>query len=349
MKDWKRTLLSPEDSIQKAIEVIDQAALGIALVVDERKALLGTVTDGDIRRGLIRHLAMESPVSMVMNASPKTASVNREKKQLLALMKTENVHQLPLLDSDGRVVGLETLYNLTETKQYDNAVFLMAGGFGTRLRPLTNSCPKPMLAVGEQPILETILENFISYGFHSFFISVHYLAEKVKAYFGDGSRWGVTIEYVEEREPLGTAGALSLLPRDVVNQSVIVMNGDILTKVNFEHLRRFHDEQEAAATVCVKEYDFQIPYGVISSDEHRITGIVEKPVQRFFVGAGIYALSPGVIAGMESGVRLDMPDLLQRLVEQDKLVNMFPIHEYWLDVGRLDDYERAQVDVTTLV
>jgi NDP-sugar pyrophosphorylase family protein len=224
----------------------------------------------------------------------------------------------------------------------------MAGGFGTRLHPLTHDCPKPLLKVGDKPILEIILEGFINAGFHRFFISTHYLPEMIRAHFGDGKRWGVSIRYVHESEPLGTGGALGLLPLDEIDQPIFLMNGDLLTTLDYRGLLDFHKAQGSIATMCVREYEYQVPYGVIQSEGHRITSMLEKPVQRFFINAGIYVLSPELVMSVKSDTRIDMPALLEQAIAQGGQVNMFPIHEYWLDIGRMEDFHRAQAEVAKL-
>lgn len=225
----------------------------------------------------------------------------------------------------------------------------MAGGFGSRLRPLTDNCPKPMLKVGDKPILETVIRSFIKAGFSDFYISTHYMPEQIKNHFGDGGDLGVNISYVYEETPLGTGGALGLLP-DSMRQDLplIMINGDVLTKVDFERLLSFHVENDADATMCVREYDYQIPYGVINGEGNQITSMVEKPIQRFFVNAGIYVVSPRVIQSVEKNQKIDMPTLLEQHMEERQKVLMFPVHEYWLDIGRMDDFNKAQVDIYNL-
>jgi NDP-sugar pyrophosphorylase family protein len=200
------------------------------------------------------------------------------------------------------------------------------------------------LKIGPRPLLESILLSFIEYGFKKYYISVHYLSEQVKSYFGDGSKWGVKISYVEEASPLGTAGGLSLLP-DSISVPVIVMNGDLLTKVDFSALLDFHLANESVATMCVREYSFQIPYGVIESDGIKITKITEKPSSNYFVNAGIYVISPDIIKNMQKNVPVDMPNIFTDLIDSKNVVSMFPLHEYWLDIGRLGDFEKAQNDI----
>ncbi|QSX39728.1 nucleotidyltransferase family protein [Shewanella cyperi] len=344
---WERSLISPQQTILEAIEILNNEVFRLVLVVDESKHLLGTITDGDIRRGLLRNVPLTSPVSEIMFRNPVTASWGTSKKALAALMESRSIGSVPLL-RDKVVVDLRTLKSVTEHNHYDNPVFLMAGGFGTRLRPLTDNYPKPMLSVGGRPILETILLSFIRAGFTNFYISVFYKPELIKNYFGDGSRWNVKIEYVQEDSPLGTAGALGLLPEDLPKLPLIMMNGDILTNVDFERLLAFHNESNATATMCVREYEYQVPFGVINGKGHKILSMEEKPIQRFFVNAGIYVLSPALVETVLPGTRIDMPTLLEQALAKEQDVLMFPIHEYWLDIGRLDDFDRAQADIVRL-
>ncbi len=348
MKNWKTLLIRPETTMLAAIDVLDKGAQRIVLVVDAQSHLLGTVTDGDIRTALIRRMSMDIPVQQIMCKTPKTAHVDWSRELMLATMEKYQLLQIPIVDTHNRIAGLETLHHILKKRHRDNPVFLIAGGLGTRLHPLTHVCPKPLLKVGDKPILELILERFIDAGFHRFFISTHYMPELIEVHFGDGSRWGVTIRYVHEALPLGTAGALGLLPHEEIDLPLFMMNGDLLTSLDFQSVLNFHHEQEAYATVCVREYEHCVPFGVMSFDGHRITDIIEKPVHRSFINAGIYLLSPGFTRSVEPNERIDMPFLLTRHINQGHSVNMFPIHEYWLDIGRMDDFKQAQEDVMSL-
>ncbi|SFX24969.1 nucleotidyltransferase family protein [Marinospirillum alkaliphilum] len=348
MKNWQDTLVQPTASLEVAIEKLDLSAQQILLVTDEDKKLLGTVTDGDVRRALLKRLDLTTPIVQIMNRQPKMATADWSKARLLSFMEQQQLLQLPVVDADQRVTGLETLHGLLQKPRQDNPVFLMAGGFGKRLHPLTKTCPKPLLKVGDKPILELILESFVSSGFHRFYISTHYMPEKIREHFGDGSRWGVTITYIHEEVPLGTAGALGLLPHHEITLPLIMMNGDLLTTQNYLALLAFHEELGGSATVCVREYEYQIPYGVIESQENRATGIREKPVQTFNVNAGIYLLSPELVKSVPPDTHLDMPDLLQQEIQADRGVNIYSLKDYWLDIGRMDDFNQAQTDVSEL-
>jgi len=341
MKDWRKALVNSDVSLEQAVKILDKAALRIALIVGNDDKLLGTLTDGDVRRALLKHLPLETPVVEVMNTQPKTAQHHCTESTLFAMLEQYKLLQIPLVDDENRVTGLANLHDILNKHRHDNPVFLMAGGFGTRLRPLTNNCPKPMLKVGDKPILEQILQNFVDAGFHRFYISTHYMPEVIRDYFGDGKKWGVSIQYVHEEEPLGTGGALGLLPHDEIDKPLFMMNGDVLTSLNLNGFLEFHDRQDSVATMCVREYEHQVPYGVITTEGVRIKSMVEKPVHRFFINAGIYLLDPVLVKSVVSGTRIDLPTLLENAIDGGDAVNIFPIHEYWMDIGLMDQYEKA--------
>ncbi|GAG01810.1 unnamed protein product, partial [marine sediment metagenome] len=272
---------SPDTPILKVIRVLDDTALQIVLVADGEGRLRGTVTDGDVRRAVLDRVPLEGPVEPIMFTAPTTASVHDDREAVLNTMRRKELRQVPVVDDQGRIVDLLVLMDLIRPQPRDNPVVVMAGGLGTRLRPLTDDRPKPLLDVGGRPILETILQNFISFGFSRFYLSVNYNANQIEEHFGDGSDRGVRIDYLREDERLGTAGSLSLMPRGDERQAdgpVLVINGDVLTKVNFQHLLDFHEDHGAAATMCVRPYRFQVPYGVVDVDDDLVRAISEKPV-----------------------------------------------------------------------
>ena len=339
MKDWQKVTLKISDSLDKAISVLHHGGLRVALVIDAENKLLGTITDGDIRRALLKHLNMESLVDEVMNKSPLVALNTDSVDTIMSRMKSRDLLHIPIIDENNKLVGLETLQHLTYGKKYDNPVFLMAGGFGTRLHPLTEDTPKPLLKVGSKPILETILDRFIKAGFHNFYISTYFKADMIHEYFGDGSSWGVNIKYIDEVKPLGTAGAIGLLPSNLPNLPILMMNGDVLTKVNFENLLNFHQKQSGIATICIREYDFEIPFGVVNIENQNAKSFLEKPVKKFFVNTGIYVFEHEMISKVKAGDYLDMPTLLEQQITEGRTVNVFPLHEYWKDVGRIEEYQ----------
>ncbi len=336
----EKYLISEDATIGQAIAAIDWSDQKIALVVDDNVGLLGTVTDGDVRRAILRGVDLESPAREIMNRSPTVANSGDSDESVLALMKRERLHQIPFVNEEGRVVGIKTIDDIMADAGQDNLVVLMAGGLGTRLRPLTDKRPKPLLELGSKPLLETILKSLTKYGFRRFFISVNYKAEMVKAYFGDGSRWNVDIRYIEEDERLGTGGALTLLP-EKPTAPFLVMNGDLLTNINFRHLLDYHHHQSCKVTMCVCDYENQIPYGVVGIENQRVAALMEKPVQRYFINAGIYVLEPEVLSQLPTGEVFDMTTLIDRLVADKSEVAVFPIREFWLDIGHHEDYERA--------
>jgi len=344
LQNWTKTIVNLESSIKNVIEILEYSGVRIALVVSDDSILEGTITDGDVRRALINGISLESSASKIMNINPIFADTSISKEKLLLQMKQQDILHMPIVNNNGELCGLETLQHLIKNPSYDNPIFLMAGGLGTRLQPLTLNKPKPLLNVGSKPILEIIIEQFISAGFHNFFISTNFKSEMIKEYFGDGSFWNVNIQYVSEDEPLGTAGALGLLPDNLPNLPIIIMNGDILTKVDFQLLLRFHNEHEGIATMCVREYGHQVPYGVVEIEENQIKKIIEKPLHKFFVNAGIYVLDLDLIKKINGKLRIDMPDFLLKQIDKSS-INAFPIHEYWLDIGHMNEYQQANQDI----
>ena len=343
--DWRSPLLPIDSTLGDLIESLDKNQYRIVLIVDQENKLKGTVTDGDIRRALLRGESMSSPSSVAMEKNPTTLGQDASAQYAVQVIRKKSVMHLPVLDDRKQVIGLKTARELLIKKQRPNPVLLMAGGFGKRLLPLTQDTPKPLLRVGEKPILQTTLERLIDDGFERFFISVSYLAEQVQNYFGDGSEWGVQIDYLEEPKPLGTAGAISLLNRGEITDPLLVMNGDLLTKVDFSDLLKFHRNQNSSATLCVRDHEFQIPYGVVHSNGSRITQIEEKPSQKYHVNAGIYIFEPEVLSDTAFCPPCDMPTVLNKLVSCGRNVGMFPIHEYWIDIGSLKDFERARSEI----
>ena len=344
MTDWRNSLIPTDATIRGAIETINDGGYEIALIADDEDKLLGTVTDGDIRRGVLDGLDMSARVEKIMNRDPLVASPDTSHGDLLKKMNAKLLRQIPLLDDTRRVVGLGHIRDLTPpVEMRDNRVVLMAGGLGERLMPLTEQTPKPLLTIGDKPLLQTILEGFVEQNFHRYYISVNYKAEAIKDHFGDGGKWGVDIRYLEEDQRLGTAGALRLIP-ETPDAPMIVMNGDLITRINFQDLLDYHDLQGARATMCVRQYDFQVPFGVVGIDGNRIKSIDEKPVHRFFVNAGIYVLAPGLIDRIPADANHDMTDLFEGIIASDEKATVFPVHEYWLDVGRIDDLDQAKRD-----
>ncbi len=343
MENWKNVLISPETTIKDTIKIIDLYSLQIAIVIDQDHKLIGTVTDGDIRRGILRGVSTDAPVKEIMSANPIVLPDNNNKKNALKIMTKHKLRHLPVVNDLGCVIGIERLDDLLQFSKHDNWVVLMAGGLGKRLRPLTNHCPKPMLQIGEKPVLETIIHHFIEQGFYQFCISINYKAEQIKTYFGDGSKWGVEIQYIQEEARMGTVGSLSLFPIKT-EKPIIVMNADILTKVNYQQLLTFHLEQQVEATVAVRSYEFQVPYGVVKVNKDRLIGFDEKPVQTSFINAGIYVLNPNLLKKIPSNLYFDMNQLFEIMLNDNEAISVFPIREYWIDIGGIEDFKQAKLD-----
>jgi len=340
MKSIDNIIVNKNSLILDVLQILNTTSKQVVLVVDEDKKLLGTISDGDIRRALLDGKALDSSIIDIYFSNPTVANINDTKEKILNLCTSKKIHQIPIVDNNGIVIGLESINELIKKSTKPNKVILMVGGLGTRLKPLTNTTPKPMLHVGGKPILETIVETFASYGYSNIVMCVNYKSKIIQDYFGDGHKFGVNIEYILEDKRMGTAGALSLLDKKP-NEAFFVMNGDILTNINFEHLHNAHLNATTAATMCTREYEIQIPYGVVNSVENRISSIVEKPIQKFSVSAGIYMLEPACIDLIPKDDFYDMPTLFDELIIKEKGILPFPIDEYWLDIGRIEEYERA--------
>ncbi len=337
---WRKTLLTSDATLQQAIMSLDASAMQIVMIVGAEGELIGTLTDGDIRRGLLRGLEMHSPVDTIIHREPLVVPPDLDRDMVLSLMQANKVRQLPVVDNHRKVVGLHVWDDLLMPAQRPNTMVIMAGGQGMRLRPYTERCPKPMLPVGGKPMLEHIIERARAEGFQHFIIAVHYLGHMIEEYFGNGSRWQVRIEYLHEDAPLGTAGALSLMnPRPEL--PLVVTNGDVLTDIHYGELLDFHAHHRAVATMAVRLHEWQHPFGVVRTSGVDIVGFEEKPVIKSHINAGVYALDPTVLDHMRHQHRCDMPTLFTMLKEQGLRTVVYPMHEPWLDVGRVDDYAFA--------
>jgi dTDP-glucose pyrophosphorylase len=329
--------------IIRAIEIIDRSDAKIALVVDEAGKMVGSLTDGDVRRGLLKGFTVQSPVGEIMHANPQVMPAHSSKQQILDGMLLTEVKQMPLIAADGTLVGIAIYDALTGfiATPRPNRVVIMAGGKGKRLLPITQDIPKPMVEVGGKPMLERIIQHFVRQGFSHFDIAVNYLSHVIEDYFGDGSKWECRIHYVREKEFLGTAGALSLIMPPPA-EPFIVINGDIMTSVDFCGLLDYHTSCESMATVCARAHRVEVPFGVIQMKDNMMQAIVEKPVYEDLVSAGIYVLDPKALTYVPKNSVLDMPSLLQHLVQDNCKVAVFPMHEEWADVGRHDDLEQVK-------
>ena len=343
MIDISKISLNADSTIEEALSVIDSGMVKIALVVNRKDQLIGTLSDGDIRRALLRKKSVVDTVKDVYQAQPIVSKEGSSREELLSLCDLHKVEQIPIVDENLKVVDLFLIHDRNSRNQRDNNVVLMAGGLGKRLRPLTNNIPKPMLHVGGRPILETIINNIVNSGFNNITICLGYKSNVIQDYFQDGSSYGANINYIVEEERMGTAGALTLL-KQKFDKPFFVMNGDLLTNIDFDKMLDFHIKCKSKATMCVREYDIEVPYGVVNVANEDIISIEEKPIHSFFVNAGIYLLEPDCIGLIPDNKFYDMPTLFEELVATKQKIVSFPLKEYWLDIGRMADYERANVE-----
>lgn len=343
---WRNAALPPDSTIQQAIRNLDSVAIRIVLVVDSKGILLGTVSDGDIRRGLLRGLSLSSPIESIVQHNPLVVPPAVTREMVKQLMVANKVQQIPVVDEHRKVVGLHLWDEITTPPLRTNSMVIMAGGKGTRLHPHTENCPKPMLPVAGKPMLEHIIERAKFDGFSHFVLAVHYLGHMVEDYFGDGASLAVNIEYLREQSPLGTAGALGLLERRPA-APFVVTNGDVLTDIRYGDLLDFHIRHGAHATMAVRDHEWQHPFGVVQTQGVDIVGFEEKPVARTHINAGVYVLEPDALDYLTANAPCDMPALFERIQQATKRIVAYPMHEPWLDVGRPDDLKKANIEIKT--
>jgi dTDP-glucose pyrophosphorylase len=337
---WRQALLPVKSTIHEAIRNLDQVGIKIVLVVNETGTLEGTISDGDIRRGLLKGLDLKSPIESVIRRNPLLVPPKMGRDMVMQLMVANKVQQIPVVDEQHHVIGLHLWDEITTSPQRTNIVVIMAGGMGTRLHPHTNNCPKPLLPVAGKPMLEHIIERAKSEGFTQFVLAIHYLGHMIEDHFGNGERLEVQIGYLREQSPLGTAGALGLLnPQPDI--PFVVTNGDVITDIRYGELLDFHIRHNAAATMAVRVHEWQHPFGVVQTQGIDIVGFEEKPVARSHINAGVYALDPEALNVLSADAHCDMPTLFERLQAKGKRTVAYPMHEPWLDVGRPDDLDRA--------
>ncbi len=335
--------LHPSTSIAAAITELDKAGTGALVLCSEDRMLVGLLTDGDIRRAILRGVSLEAQCKSISSLEPLTVTGSKSTAEALEFMIEHDINHLPVVDSGGRVIRILLRRNLLTRGQTDLSAVIMAGGYGKRLLPLTEQTPKPMLPVGDKPLLELTIQQLRRSGIRDISLTTHYLPESIVQYFGDGKAFGVRLNYLKENRPLGTAGGIKMMKR--TENPFVVINGDIITGVPFQEMLNFHREHNAWLTVGVRKYDIEVPFGVVDLDEVRVNQIREKPSFTFFINAGIYLLEPKVCDFIPPERRFDMTELIQKLIEAGTVVVSFPIMEYWLDIGRHEDYVKAQEDV----
>jgi dTDP-glucose pyrophosphorylase len=337
---WRQAIILNTSNVLQGIKALNEAQVKIALVVSESGKLRGTVSDGDVRRGLMRGIELTAPIEEVLNPDPIVVPPHLTREVVVQLMKTNRIYQIPIVDEDSQLLGLHLLDEVSTIVERPHTMIIMAGGKGTRLHPQTNTCPKPLLPVGGKPILEHIIERATSQGFSKFVIAVNYLGHMIENYFGDGKRFNVQIEYLREEKPLGTAGSLSLLD-PLPKIPFVVTNGDVISDINYGDIIDFHIEHNAMATMAVRLQEWQNPYGVVQMRNFQIQDYTEKPLVRSYINAGVYVLNPSSVQFLVKGEPCDMPDIFQKLLSESRLVVAYPIHEGWIDVGQPKDYFMA--------
>jgi len=341
MKKANKIKVTLDATIRESLKVISEGNLQIAIVVNKKGKLLGTLTDGDIRRGLLKGLDINSSIKSIVYKKPLIAKENDSKDKVLKIALSKKIYQIPVVDKNYKVIGIHVLDELIGPKKKSNLVVIMAGGRGMRLRPLTKNIPKPMLKVGDRPILQTIIEKFIESGYDNFVICVNYKSKVIIDYFGNGKKFGAKIEYIHEKIRMGTAGAVSLIKKKI-KEPFFVINGDILINLDFEKMLNFHQEHNSKATMCIKEYNVKLPYGEVKVKQENIDTIEEKPEHKFFVNAGIYILNPKCIKLIPKKF-FDMTSLFKKMINKKEKIVSFPLGENWLDIGRSNDYDKANL------
>jgi dTDP-glucose pyrophosphorylase/predicted transcriptional regulator len=338
---WREACISVNAKIEVAVQNLNELSLRIVLVVDENNKFVGTISDGDVRRGLLKGLNLQSPVIEIVQRKALVVPPDMPRDTVAQLMAANKIHQMPIISPSNQVVGLHIWDEIVAPLVRPNLMIIMAGGLGSRLRPYTENCPKPLLQVAGKPILEHIIERAKLEGFHKFVLATHYLGNMIEDYFGSGERLKVHIEYLRETTPLGTAGALGLLPSRP-DEPFVVTNGDVITDIAYGELIDFHSRNAATATMAVRLHEWQQPFGVVQVQGLDIIGFEEKPIIRCHINAGVYVLSPDALDALPANVRCDMPAIFERLQMQSRRVVAYPIHEPWLDVGRPDDLAEAR-------
>jgi len=333
---WRKAILRPEATIGQAIQNLNQVAIKIVMVTDAAGRLQGTICDGDIRRGLLKGLDMNSPISSVTHHNALVVPPELGRELVMQLMVANKVQQIPVVNVDHQVVGLHLWDEINTPLSRSNLMVIMAGGMGKRLLPHTENCPKPLLMVAGKPMLEHIVERAKLEGFNHFVFAIHYLGHMIETYFGNGDRLGVRINYLQEESPLGTAGALGLInPKP--ESSFLVTNGDVISDIRYGELLDFHVRHAAVATMAVRVHEWQHPFGVVHTQGLEIVGFEEKPVFRRHINAGVYAFDPVAFSELTMNEYCDMPTLFERLQAKAMRTVAYPMHEPWLDVGRPDD------------
>ena len=336
---WKSITIHSDTIFETALRTINTGGLQLCLVVSKEGKLEGMVTDSDVRKALLKGISLDQTVKVIMNRSPIVVNEVINDNDVYQLMIINHIFHLPIVDNSGKLIGLHVAEQLQREIDRNEALVIMAGGRGKRLIPLTDNCPKPMLPIKGKPILQHLIERARNNGFREVFISVNYLSKVIIDHFGDGSKFDISIKYLHEKEPLGTAGALAMLPETIKKRNIIVTNGDVITDVAYSDIIEQSTKESADGLMSVKIHEWQSPYGVINSIGSQIESLAEKPKYQFQINAGIYVIGPRLIRLVRNNVYLDMTDLFKEGLSKGLNLRIFPLHESWIDIGRHSDYK----------
>lgn len=339
--DWQKAVLPLNSKIREAIQVLDDVSLKIVLITDSTGALIGTISDGDIRRGLLKGLDLESPIQTIVHHDALVVPPNLNRDVVMQFMTANKIQQIPIVDEKMQVVGLHVWDQINAPAKRSNIMVIMVGGRGSRLYPQTENCPKPLLPIAGKPILEHIIERAKLEGFSHFILAIYHLGHMIEEYFGNGDALGIKIEYLREESPLGTAGALSLL-NPLPKSAFVVTNGDVITDIHYGELLDFHTQHGAFATMAVRVHEWQNPFGVVQTQGMEIIGYEEKPISRCNINAGVYVIEPSALQYLVKSVPCNMPTLIELLQKKHHKVIAYPTHERWLDVGQPADLTAAR-------
>jgi dTDP-glucose pyrophosphorylase len=336
---WKKTVICSSSSIKDAIKCLQKTGLKIVLVEDKNNIFKGTISDGDIRRGLLNNMTLDSNIDRIIKKDALIVPDNVDIDTVRSLMSSNQIFQIPIIDKNQKITGLHHWEDISKVAEKENYMIVMAGGMGKRLMPHTEHCPKPLVEVAGKPMLEHIIDQAKNEGFKKFIFSINYLGHMIEEYFGDGSQHEISIEYIKEEEPLGTAGSISLIDH-LINAPAVVTNGDIISDIRYGEILDFHCKQDAIATMAVKVYEQQNPFGVVETNGIDIISLKEKPITSNYINAGVYVVSPNAIKELKKGSYCDMPDLFRKIINLNKKAVVYPMHEPWVDVGRPDDLKK---------
>ncbi len=337
LDEWEKSLVEEGGKIKDVIQSLNSSSSQIVIVISKKQKFIGIITDGDIRRGFLEGKNIEDQFDSLINTNPIIVDNTVSKNEALKIMMKNDIHQIPIIRNN-KIYGLHVIDNVLAKSEHDNFIVIMAGGMGKRLRPYTEDCPKPMLKVGNKPMLHHIIQKAKEDNFKNFIITTHYLNHVIQDYFEDGSKFGVNISYTNEKEPLGTAGSLSLItPKP--KKPFIVTNGDVMTEVKFSDILDFHEENNGIATMAIRQYELHHPFGVVELSDSDVVSFKEKPIYYSHINAGVYVLNPVALKELKKNEFCDMPTLLQRNKLNNKKISAYPMHEAWVDVGREEDLQ----------